>query len=49
MRGYVHARRDALQREGHCHQRLARSVKPTPHARGVLRRFTRHAATLRGH
>ncbi len=49
MRGYVHARRDALQLEGHCHQHLARSVKPTPHARGVLRRFTRHAATLRGH
>jgi GMP synthase (glutamine-hydrolysing) len=49
MRGYVHARRDALQLEGHCHQRLARSVKPTPHARGVLRRFTRQAATLRGH
>lgn len=49
MRGYVQARRDALQREGHCHQRLSKEVKPTPHARGVLRRFVRHAATLRGH
>jgi len=49
MRGYVHARRDALGQEGRCHQRMAREVKPTPHARGVLRRFVRHAATLRGH
>ena len=49
MRGYVHARRDALQREGRCHQRLSSDIKPTPHARGVLRRFVRHAATLRGH
>lgn len=49
MRGYVHARRDALQREGRCHQRMAKDVKPTPQARGVLRRFVRHAATLRGH
>jgi GMP synthase (glutamine-hydrolysing) len=49
MRGYVHARRDALQREGQCHQRMAKDVKPTPQARGVLRRFVRHAATLRGH
>lgn len=49
MRGYVHARRDALQREGQCHRRMAQDVKPTPAARGVLRRFVRHAATLRGH
>jgi GMP synthase (glutamine-hydrolysing) len=49
MRGYVHARRDALQREGRCHQRLSKEIRPTPHARGVLRRFVRHAATLRGH
>lgn len=49
MRGYVHARREALQREGQCHQRMAKDVKPTPQARGVLRRFVRHAATLRGH
>lgn len=49
MRGYVHARRDALQREGRCHRRMAKDVKPTPHARGLLRRFVRHAATLRGH
>ncbi len=49
MRGYVHARRDALQGEGQCHKRMAKDVKPTPQARGVLRRFVRHAATLRGH
>ncbi|MEQ1511872.1 MAG: glutamine amidotransferase [Lysobacteraceae bacterium] len=49
MRGYVHARREALQREGQCHKRMAKDVKPTPQARGVLRRFVRHAATLRGH
>ncbi len=49
MRGYVRARRDALQREGQCHRGMAKSVKPTPHARGLLRRFVRHAAVLRGH
>ena len=49
MRGYVHARRDALAGEGRCHRRMAREVKPTPMARGVLRRFVRHAASLRGH
>lgn len=49
MRGYVHARRDALHREGQCHRRMAKDVKPTPQARGVLRRFVRHAATLRDH
>lgn len=49
MRGYVHARRDALAKEGQCHKRMAREVRPTPHARGLLRRFVRHAATLRGH
>lgn len=49
MRGYVQARREALQREGRCHQRLSKEIKATPHARGVLRRFVRHAATLRGH
>jgi GMP synthase (glutamine-hydrolysing) len=49
MRGYLHARRDALQREGQCHRRMAKDVKPTPQARGVLRRFVRHAAGLRGH
>jgi GMP synthase (glutamine-hydrolysing) len=49
MRGYVNARREALAREGQCHRRMAREVKPTPQARGVLRRFVRHAATLRGH
>ena len=49
MRGYVHARRDALAKEGQCHKRMARDVRPTPLARGLLRRFVRHAATLRGH
>lgn len=49
MRGYVQARRDALQGEGRCHRRLSREVRPTPHARGVLRRFVRHARTLRHH
>ena len=49
MRGYVHARRDALHRDGRCHQRMSKEIKPTPLARGVLRRFVRHAATLRGH
>ena len=49
MRGYVHARRDALQREGQCHRRMAKDVKPTPQARGVLRRFVRHAVSVRGH
>ncbi len=49
MRGYVHARRDALQREGRCHQQLACGIGATPHARKVLRRFVRHAPTLRGH
>ena len=49
MRGYVHARRDALQHAGRCHQRMTKEIKPTPLARGVLRRFVRHAATLRGH
>lgn len=49
MRGYVHARRDALQRDGRCHHRMSKDVKPTPLARGVLRRFVRHAGTLRGH
>ena len=42
MRGYVQARRDALRGEGTCHQRLVREVKPTPHARGILRRFVQY-------
>ena len=53
MRGYVHARRDALRAEGHCADNLSRKIAATPHARRVLRRFVRHAragvhATPRG-
>ena len=43
MRGYVHAKHDALAHEGRCAHQLARSVRATPHAREVLRRFVRHA------
>lgn len=43
MRGYVHARRDALLAEGHCPAALSRKIAATPHARRVLRRFVRHA------
>jgi len=43
MRGYVHARRDALRAEGHCADTLSRKIAATPHARRVLRRFVRHA------
>ena len=46
MRGYVHARRDALRDEGTCPSTLARKVSATPHARRVLRRFVRHARAL---
>ncbi len=46
MRGYVHARRDALAREGLDPARLAAGVTAAPHARRVLRRFVRHARTL---
>lgn len=49
MRGYVHARRDALRDEGRCANTLARSVSATPYARRVLRRFVRHARNLHGH
>ena len=43
MRGYIHARADALAREGRCGKRLAREVGAAPHAREVLRRFVRRA------
>jgi GMP synthase (glutamine-hydrolysing) len=46
MRGYVHARRDALAREGRDPAGMAASVTAAPHARRVLRRFVRHARTL---
>ena len=44
MRGYVHARRDALRREGRCPRQLTAAVAAAPHARRVLRRFVAHAA-----
>ncbi|HAI59534.1 MAG TPA: glutamine amidotransferase [Xanthomonadaceae bacterium] len=47
MRGYIEARREALQREGHCHARMLESVRPAPAARAVLRRFVRHALAHR--
>ena len=46
MRGYVHARRDALAREGRDPARMVAAVSAAPHARRVLRRFVRHARTL---
>lgn len=47
MRGYLHARHDALAREGRCAKQLARAVSAAPYARKVLRRFVRHARGLR--
>ncbi len=46
MRGYLHARGDALAGEGHCHKRLSREVSAAPNARKVLRRFVHHARRL---
>jgi GMP synthase (glutamine-hydrolysing) len=43
MRGYVHARRDALAKDGFDPGRLARAVRPAPHARLALRKFVAHA------
>ena len=43
MRGYIHARAEALAREGIDARRLARQVGAAPHARRVLRRFVAHA------
>jgi GMP synthase (glutamine-hydrolysing) len=48
MRGYVHARREALAGEGRCARELSRKIGATPHARRVLRRFVRHAHALAG-
>ena len=48
MRGYLHARRDALAREGRDPARLSAGVTAAPHARRVLRRFVRHARALHG-
>lgn len=47
MRGYVHARREALAGEGRSAAQLSRNIAATPHARRVLRRFVRHARMLR--
>ena len=46
MRGYVQARRVALQREGHCPKTMAGQVAATPQARRVLRRFVHHSRGL---
>jgi len=43
MRGYVHARREALAREGIDPARVLHGISAAPHARQVLRRFVRHA------
>ncbi|GAA3913449.1 glutamine amidotransferase [Luteimonas lutimaris] len=43
MRGYVHARADALARDGLDPERIAAEVAAAPQARRVLRRFVRHA------
>lgn len=48
MRGYVQARKVALQREGHCPKTIADNIAATPHARRVLRRFVHHARGLHG-
>ncbi|KAF1688817.1 glutamine amidotransferase [Pseudoxanthomonas taiwanensis] len=49
MRGYVHARAECLRRHGHCPREVARSVSAAPQARGLLRRFVRHARGHHGH
>jgi GMP synthase (glutamine-hydrolysing) len=49
MRGYVHARREALAGEGRCAKQVSRAISAAPHARKVLRRFARHARTLHSH
>ena len=46
MRGYIHARREALHNEGTCHRLLTRAVKPAPLARRVLKRFIAQARKL---
>ncbi|TKS55107.1 glutamine amidotransferase [Luteimonas yindakuii] len=47
MRGYIRARADALRAEGTDPVALARAVSAAPHARNLLRRFVRHAYTVR--
>jgi GMP synthase (glutamine-hydrolysing) len=46
MHGYLHARRDALVREGLDPARVAAGITAAPHARRVLRRFVGHARKL---
>ena len=43
MRGYIHARAEALAKEGTCARQLAGAVRPAPLARRVLRRFIHQA------
>ena len=43
MRGYIHARAEALAREGIDARQLAAAVSAAPHARRVLRRFVAQA------
>jgi GMP synthase (glutamine-hydrolysing) len=47
MRGYIHARAEALRKEGSCPQTLHAAVRPAPQARRILKRFVqqvrRHA------
>jgi GMP synthase (glutamine-hydrolysing) len=43
MREYIHQRRMALIREGSDPKSMRRGVAATPHARGLLGRFVRHA------
>ncbi len=43
MRGYVHARREALDKEGRDWRAVSAGVTAAPQARRVLRRFVKHA------
>jgi len=43
MRGYIHARADALRQEQRCPHSLAREASATPASRALLRRFVRIA------
>ena len=48
MRGYVHARRDALANEGRDWRAVSASVTAAPQSRRVLRRFVKHVRGSRG-
>lgn len=43
MRGYIHAKHDALAQEGRNARQLAAEVSAAPQARKILRRFIQHA------